>query len=521
MSFTIGHIVSCYLPVSETFTYDLIRSIPDTEHRIFTTATENVHLFPHPHVITAGSEEEFARLARVHDVDVLVGHFGPNGLTAMQIGLLSDVPSITIFHGYDISLLLRDERWLERYRALFRFGTHMVSVSEAGRQRLIRVGASPDRISTLHLGVDVDRFAYRRQRATHGRPRNILMVARLTEKKGILTALHALAIARTTDPGLRLCIIGEGEERDRIEAAIAALRLEGIVELMGARSADGVRDALRRCHILLQPSVTAANGDQEGIPVALMEAMACGVPVIATRHSGIPELVIHERTGLLADERDASNLADQIRRLTTDRDVARRMTRQARLWVEQEFNLARQAPAFGALVRRVAARHEDDQVRRTRPASTTDRQPRVLFLRSVPVPSAWSALAILARRHPEAHVSVLTSESTVSLFERLPFVSEVHGCPGDRLVATALPPQTLSSLRAAAYDRVIVPYANVDGAGYDNVREVALGCGGAMLVEMPRCHTERIVPPGAWDRRGSRGASGSSSDEGVPHALGA
>ncbi len=516
----VGHIVSRYLALSETFTHDLIRSMRNAEHHIFTTATENLDLFPLQGLTVANAEEDFAALARREDIDLVVGHFGPCGMTAMQVGLLNDIPSVTIFHGYDVSMLLRDDRWVERYRTLFDFGTHLVSVSEAGRERLIDIGCPADKVSTVHLGVDVARFACRRQRSRRRHPRRILMIARLTEKKGVDTAIRALAKARETEPCLRLRVVGDGDRRTELESLVRALDLSDTVELLGALPPDRVRLELAACDLLLQPSVMAADGDQEGIPVALMEAMASGVPVIASRHSGIPELVVHGQTGLLAGERDTEELAEQIVTLVRNRSLRLGLSRRARVRVEEAFNLEIQAAQLGALLERVERRYQEERQIRLAPSAATEGVPTILFIRCVPVPLAWAKLAILARRHADARISVLTTRSSQHLFQRLPYVHDVIPVEGSRLSVTALPPASLVRFKREPFDRVVVPYADESGIGYDNVRAVALACGGRNLIEMPRSHRERLVSVEAW----AHGLS-NAPDEAVngdrDHALGA
>lgn len=516
----VGHIVSRYLPLSETFTHDLIRSIPDVEQRVFTTVTENLDLFPVRGLTVAAAEEDYAALARRDDIGLLVGHFGPSGMTAMQVGLLNDIPSVTIFHGYDVSMLLRDERWIERYRTLFDFSTHLVSVSDAGRQRLIDIGCPADKVSTVHLGVDVTRFACRRQRGRRRHPRRVLMVARLTEKKGVDTAIRAIARAREDEPALTLRIIGEGECRPDLEALARALDVEDAVELLGALPPERVRLELAACDLLVQPSVTAADGDREGIPVALMEAMASGVPVIASRHSGIPELVVHGQTGLLAGERDSDELAEHIVSIVRDRSLRLGLSRRARVHVEESFNLVPQARRLGNLLDRVARRYEAERHARPAASPSADRAPTILFMRCVPIPLAWAKLAILARRHGDARISVLTTHASQHLFKQLPYVHDVIPFDGTRLSVTALSPANLTTFKREPFDRIVVPYADELGLGYDNVRAAALACGGRSLIEMPRSHRERLVSAEAWTQA-LADAADPARDGGDHRALGA
>jgi colanic acid/amylovoran biosynthesis glycosyltransferase len=161
----------------------------------------------------------------------------------------------------------------------------------------------------------------------------VLTIGRLVEKKGVADGLRAIAWARRRGVELRYTVIGDGPLRGRLEALAGELGIDDAVRFVGWQVQDAIVEALYGHDVLLAPSVTAQDGDQEGIPVTLMEAMATGMPVVSTRHSGIPELVEHGCSGLLADEGDYAALADALIRLSDSPELARSMARAARLRV--------------------------------------------------------------------------------------------------------------------------------------------------------------------------------------------
>ena len=177
------------------------------------------------------------------------------------------------------------------------------------------------------------------------------MVARLVEKKGVEVALDAMRRLRDRGCEVELRIVGDGPERTRIESLMRQWRLTN-VSLLGALEHSLTRHEFSEAHLYIQPSVTAESGDQEGIPVSLMEAMASGIPVVSTRHSGIPELVIDGQTGHLTAERDAEGLAVAIERLTRDR--AQR--RAARAGGARPCRAGVRSPTPGHAVRRLLPR---------------------------------------------------------------------------------------------------------------------------------------------------------------------
>ena len=240
--------------------------------------------------------------------DAVIAHFGPAGVRAMhlqQCGLLEG-PLATVFHGFDVSDRRTIARYRRLYRALFAHCPALLPISALWRSRLIGWGASASRVRVLHMGVDVDRIEMLDPGRALAKPLRVLSVARLTEKKGLAFAIEA--VRRAPCP-VHYRIIGSGPDEAALRAAAADLPPGTAIEFLGRRPHDEVFAALAASDVFLLPSVTAAGGDMEGIPVALMEAMALGVVVIASRHSGIPELVADGVSGFLASERNADEIA--------------------------------------------------------------------------------------------------------------------------------------------------------------------------------------------------------------------
>ncbi|MBS1261949.1 MAG: Alpha-D-kanosaminyltransferase [Calditrichaeota bacterium] len=274
--------------------------------------------------------------------DAILCQYGPTGLIAHRLGEIGALrgPRAVVFHGFDLSRLLRIEG-RRAYDPLLRSPARLLPISRFFRRRLIELGAIPARITVHHMGVDVKRLAYReRAFPSDGRWR-FLTIGRLAEKKGMKYAILALARVSGSLPGCRLDIVGDGPLRPQFETLIDKLGLGDRVQLHGWMQHDEVASMLARAHVLIAPSVTAADGNTEGIPVVLMEALATGLPVISTRHSGIPELISDRETGFLVDERDVEGLSDAIRHATGNPGSLAEITRRGRELVEAEFNIDR------------------------------------------------------------------------------------------------------------------------------------------------------------------------------------
>ena len=233
----------------------------------------------------------------------------------------------------------------------------VVCISQFARGQLMRISAPEDwpKFQVCRLGVDPAQFAF--SPPSRSTPKvSLLCVGRLTPAKGQVLLIHACAQLRDVGIDFSLTLVGEGPDRSRIETAIKKHQLQTRITLTGALTQDGVRHALAQADVFVLPSLA------EGIPVVLMEAMSSGVPCISSPVNGIPELIEHQRTGLLATAGNADSLAEQLLVLARDPARCRLMAQAARQKVEQHFNLAlnvRQlSHIFGAFPLRPASHPE-------------------------------------------------------------------------------------------------------------------------------------------------------------------
>lgn len=272
------------------------------------------------------------------DYDVIHCQFGPLGrlgLRLRQIGALRGA-LVTAFRGYDATKYLR--RYPRAYDELFREGQLFLPVSEALKRVLIAHGADAARIEVHHSGIDCRNFSFQARARAADEPARVLSIGRLVEKKGVEFAIRAVARLIHAGCALRYDVIGEGELRAPLERLIAELGVQAHVRLLGWRRHGEVASLLGQAHILVAPSVTAADGDQEGIANVLKEAMATGMPVVATRHGGTGELVEEGVSGYLVPERDVAALADRLRALIDHPERWPAMGRAGRAKVEAAFD---------------------------------------------------------------------------------------------------------------------------------------------------------------------------------------
>jgi colanic acid/amylovoran biosynthesis glycosyltransferase len=276
-------------------------------------------------------------------IDVLHCHFGPVGTLGAHLKHLGLVKKLVVtFHGHDVSRALVSGV-SNPYESVFQQADLILPISDRWYGALSNLGAPTARMSVHRVGIDVSKFRYKVRKATPGRLR-IVTTARFTEKKGIRYAVEAVAKAKEKAPNLQIQydIVGEGELLEEIRELITSLGLMASIKLHGAKSHSEVRVLLDDADIFMLPSVTASDGDQEGIPVALMEAMASGIPVVTTKHSGIPELVEDGVSGYLSSEKDSDSLAESILKLVGNPEKWAVLGAAGRAKVEREFNLETQ-----------------------------------------------------------------------------------------------------------------------------------------------------------------------------------
>ena len=287
----------------------------------------------------------------VHEqADIIHAHFGYQGFRCLRAKSRTGLPMVTSLYGMDATRDIHCPPWRSRFERLFNSGELFLAEGTRMAQRLEAAGCPAERIAIHHLGVDTQVIPFTERIADDGEVR-VLMCANFREKKGIPNGLRALGNAlQGSSVDCRVVILGDGPEKSKVLEAVTESGLAQRVEMLGIQPYAVVMEQMRRCHFLLHPSVTAADGDAEGgAPVVLLDAQASGLPVIATEHDDIPEYVLDGRSGLLAPERDVDGLSDHIRVLLTDREKWSDMGRQGRRHVEESYNARTQSAALESL----------------------------------------------------------------------------------------------------------------------------------------------------------------------------
>ena len=272
--------------------------------------------------------------------DIVQCHFGTEGIKGMELKEIGAVQGklCTTFHGLDLSGKIQ-EQGDRFYDKLFDRGDLFLPISDYWKQKLIALGCDEKKIVVHRMGINCQKFLFISRKLQTDNLIHIVSIARLVEKKGIEYGIRAIAKLSKLDRNIEYIVVGDGELRESLERLTQELNIGSRVRLLGWKQREEVIGILSKADVLIAPSITSQNGDQEGIPVVLMEAMAMGLPVISTFHSGIPELIEDSVSGFLIPERDFVILAEKINYLIEHPTISVELGKRGRLKIEKSYNI--------------------------------------------------------------------------------------------------------------------------------------------------------------------------------------
>lgn len=271
-----------------------------------------------------------------HQPKVIHAHFGQDGYLMVPTARHRRLPLVVSFYGKDVTQLPALWIWRYRYRSVANGTTIVIAASNTMKRQLASLGFDSSRIRVVRFGLDFRQYEF----LPAGRSRNkLMMIGRFVEKKGMEYGVRAVALLVERFPEISMDIFGEGEGEAKLRQLVNELGLEQRVTIRGFVPTDEVGELMRRYDVLVVPSVTAKNNDQEGLPNVIIEGMASGVAVVASRHAAIPEIVLDGDTGFLSDEREPESIAAGIAQLLNDDELRRRIVEKARSFVHDEHDI--------------------------------------------------------------------------------------------------------------------------------------------------------------------------------------
>jgi len=364
----VAHIKSPFLPFSETFIYNYVSHLQRYTPIVITEYQINHNLFPVENIIShrsgngryeqglavfrsllAGRIQRELFMGRFYKkalkesvADVVHIHFGVPGLMLRHITHRLKLPVLVSFYGYDLSQtpqLLGEDVY--KRNGLFENGQIFTAEGNCARQRLIELGCPENKAYLLRIGIDLKKntFKPRKLLGTHETPK-ILFCGRFVEKKGLLYAIRAVGKVKDSGHNFSFDILGDGPQRKAAEQLVSDLQLGSFVRFHGIVSYEEFIRHCYNCHVFLAPSVTAqvTRETEGGAPTVLLEAQSTGMPVVATYHADIPEVVLDGKSGFLVPERDTDLLAKAITTLLRHPEHWHEMGEHGRRHIEQQHD---------------------------------------------------------------------------------------------------------------------------------------------------------------------------------------
>jgi glycosyltransferase involved in cell wall biosynthesis len=283
------------------------------------------------------AQEAVAKSFMKEEIDCILAEYGHTGVLIMPIAKALKIPLYVHFHGFDASMHSVIEELGESYREMFEVASGIFAVSERMREMLIDLGCPSGKVHLNTYGANPKFLEIRPSYSE----KLLVGLGRFVDKKAPYYTILAFREVLEKHPDARLVIGGNGDLYDTCTNLVKYFKLEDKIALPGLLEPREYMDLLSKCRAFVQHSIRPSNGDMEGTPLAVLEAQAAGVPVIASKHAGIPDVVLHEKTGLLFEEHDVATMAAQMSKLLEDPETCALYGQAGRQRIIEKFSMER------------------------------------------------------------------------------------------------------------------------------------------------------------------------------------
>jgi colanic acid/amylovoran biosynthesis glycosyltransferase len=299
-----------------------------------------------PAVVYRGEMEALRRVLLRRDPAMMHIYFGNTGVHLLPLIERWDRPCVVSFHGMDAQRRETERGYEVKLRKLLQTVPLVLVRSRSIAECLIELDCDPKKIRMNRAGIPLGEFPFLQRVSPADGAWFFVQACRLVPKKGLPTALLAFDRFRKTHPKAKFAIAGDGPMRDELTKLVAELGIQSAVSFAGFLSQTELHDLYAKAHLFVHPSELPPDSNQEGVPNSMLEAMATGLPVVATNHGGIPEAVVDGVSGFLVPERDDNRLADAMVKLASQPDLWLRFSAAASKRVANEFEQRRQVEAL-------------------------------------------------------------------------------------------------------------------------------------------------------------------------------
>lgn len=310
-----------------------------------------------PPIVYRGEYGALAGILEQRHADVMHVYFGHTGVHLLPFLLRWPRPSIVSFHGMDVQTREHDPSYERRLRELLQTTTLVLARSYSLQDRLLALGCPEEKLRINRTGIPLDQFAFVERQMPADGGWHFVQACRLIEKKGLDDAIHAFARFAKDKPSARFTIAGEGPLLGPLEKLRDELGLTRQITFAGFLKGTDLCRLYHESHIFIHPSRLTSDQNQEGIPNSMLEAMATGLPVLATQHGGIPEAVRNGTTGILVAERDRDALHQSMVRMASEPGLWSRMGAAASADIRESFESATQIARLEDIYFEAAASH--------------------------------------------------------------------------------------------------------------------------------------------------------------------
>ncbi|MGV8813813.1 MAG: glycosyltransferase [Gelidibacter sp.] len=309
------------------------------QDRLVSKATEwryriirKINKHPHGYI----NEQSVLSSLKAHAVNVVLVEYGTHAHNLLSILKTSGLPVVVHFHGFDASVYETIKK-CNNYQDVIKLASKVVVVSTTMQQKLIELGFNKDDIAHTPCAADP---IFETVKPSFGK-KQFIGIGRFTDKKAPYYTIMAFKEVVSEHPNARLLLAGDGVLHNMCKNLVKQYGLEYRVQFLGVISPDEYKMLLSESLAFVQHSITAENGDMEGTPVAIMEASVAGLPIISTNHAGIPDVIVHGKTGLLCDEHDVTAMANNMIQVLDDVAYAQEMGNDGKHHILENFSMQR------------------------------------------------------------------------------------------------------------------------------------------------------------------------------------